>query len=275
MKKKIKSIEANLIIGLVALIWWIPLIWMVFAAFKGNNVQIAHIKDWFLPPFTTDNFQFVFEFKQAHMSRWLGNSFVVAGSGMLMGILISSLAAFSLAKIKFPFKNVLFLLIISSLMIPRETLLVPLYILFKDLGLLNSTLSLILPVLAAPVSLVILKTFFESLPDELFEAARIDGADWIRIWWKIAMPLAKPAISAVAIFLFLSFWNDFLWPFISITDPQRMTMPVGLQLFKSQNNVMMGYPMAANCIAALPVLLVYFCLQKFIIKGIAFTGSKS
>lgn len=275
MKKSTKFVLVNLGVSIVAFVWWIPIIWMVFAAFKGNDVQIVHIKDWFLPPFTMDNFDFVFHFKQAHISRWLWNSLLVAGIGTGLGILFSSLAAFSFAKIEFPCKNLLLLLILSSLMIPRETLLVPLYILFRDVKLLNSTASLILPILAAPVSLVILKNFFESLPNEIFEAAKIDGADWRRIWWKIAMPLAKPAVCAVAIFLFLSFWNDFLWPFISITDPQKMTVPVGLQLFKSQNLVMMGYPLAANCIAALPVLMVYFFLQKFIIKGIAFTGGKS
>lgn len=276
MKKKnaIRSFLYTAGVSLLSLLWWIPIIWMIGLAFKTNATDSSDLIAVLSPPYTLKNFDYVFNNGQADIMLWLLNSLFVAVVSTGLMLLLICFAAFAFARIPFKGKGFWFWLVMASMMIPGEATLIPLYLLFRDLGLLNSYSSLILPSLASAFSLLLLKQFFESLPKEIFEAARIDGCGWTRMLLKIAMPLSKTSLSAIGIFAFLGAWNNFLWPYISITDPKIMTVSVGLPFFRSQFNSDMGYPMAANTIASIPILIAFFILQKYIIKGIAFTGLK-
>lgn len=269
-----KTLLTTLFVTLFSLLWWVPIVWMIGIAFKPQGTNSSNLIKTLLPPYVTTNFDYVFNNGQADIMRWLLNSLIVAAISTALMLLVVTLAAFAFARIPFKFKSFWFWLLMASLMIPGEATLIPKYVLFRDLQLLNTHASLILPSLASVFALLLLKQFFERLPNELFEAARIDGCGWGRMFATIAMPLSLASVSAIAIFAFLGSWNDFLWPYISITEPRNMTVPIGLPFFRAQFNSDMGYPMAANSVASIPILVAFFCFQKYIIKGIAFTGIK-
>lgn len=274
MTSKTKTLLLTFFTSALAISWWVCIVWMFVIAFKPATASVTHISSWFTPPFTLDNFQFVLNNPQADVGRWLMNSVIVSVVTTAVTLVLATLAAFAFSRIRFPLKGFWFWLIVASLMLPTEATLIPLFILMRDLGLLNTYASLILPVVPSAFALIVLKQFIDALPAELFDAANIDGAGWLRVFIAIVIPLCKPAVAAVGIFVFLGSWNNFTWPFISITDPSIMTLPVGLPFFNSQFTASMGYTMAANAIAAFPVLIVFFMLQKYIIRGITFSGMK-
>ncbi len=162
----------------------------------------------------------------------------------------------------------------AGMMVPREATLIPLYDLFYKLGMLSTRFSLIAPSVAAPFAVIILKNFFDGLPGSLFEAAKIDVCGWLRMCMQIATPLAKSAISALTILIFMQSWNDFLWPFISITAQELVTVPVGLPVFRSQYLTGMGLTMAASALLTAPIIVIFIIFQKNIVKGVATAGIK-
>ncbi len=273
-KRVLRKFTVTTLVALFSLLWWVPIIWMIGLAFKTNATDSSDLVAVLSPPYTFNNFNYVFNNGQADIILWLGNSLFVAAISTGLMLLNICFAAFAFARIPFKGKVFWFWLVMASMMIPGEATLIPLYLLFRDLKLLNTFSSLILPSLASAFSLLLLKQFYESLPNDLFDAARIDGCGWTRMLLQIAIPLSKTSLAAIGIFAFLGAWNNFLWPYISITQPKMMTISVGLPFFRSQFNSDMGYPMAANTIASVPILVVFFLLQKYIIKGIAFTGLK-
>jgi multiple sugar transport system permease protein len=275
MKYKFRrALPSNILAFALAIVWWVPVIWMIVISFKPARSNIVSIANWFTPPFTLDNYKYVLVSSQANIGMWFLNSLIVAFLTTAGALILCTLAAFAFSRIQFFGKTFWFWIIMASLMIPGEATLIPLYILIRDLKLLNTYASLVLPCLSSAFALIVMKQFIDALPNELFEAAKIDGAQWSRILWSIVVPLCKPALASLGILMFLGSWNNFLWPFISITDPNLMTLPVGLPFFRSQFNADMAYPMAANSLASIPALIAFFILQKWIIKGITFTGMK-
>ena len=273
--KDIKNrIAIHAAVYILCALFLIPVIWMMVVAVKPETVNTTKVAAWFVPPFTGENIRNVLAHPQANVFRWIANSFLVASiitSGVLI---ICCLAAFSFSRIPCKGKNLVFLLVILGIMIPREATLIPLYLLFRSIRLLNSYFSLVAPSLAAPFAIIILKSFFDGLPDSLFQAAKIDGCGWLRMAFQIAFPLTKPAIASLTVLVFLQSWNDFLWPFISITDHNHVTIPVGLPLFRSQYLTGQGLTMAAGALLSVPIIVVFVFMQKHIVKGIATTGIK-
>jgi len=259
---------------IICVAWLIPLLWMLAVTFKPDNCNTTNILNWFTPPFTLDNIKNVIGHPQANVGLWIFNSTIVAVLSTFGVLILCTLAAFAFSKINFVGKNFWFVLIMAGLMIPREATLIPLYILFKDMNLLNTYFSIIAPSLAAPFGVIILKQFFDGLSESLFEAAKLDGCSWLQMMYYIAVPLVKPALSSLGIFVFLAGWNEFLWPFISVTDPNIVTIPIGLPVFRSQYLTGQGLTMAASALLASPIIIVFVCLQKYIVKGIAMTGVK-
>jgi len=256
-----------LLASILALLFLLPVSWMILTSLKpeGSN-------GWSLQELTLENYRHVLE--QAPIFSWLGNSLIVASCTTFLILLFDSLAAFALSRISFPGRKWLFVLFLSGMMIPAEATLIPLYLQMRDFGLLNTLSAIILPAVAAPIGIFILKQFFDGLPHELVEAAKVDGAGFFRIWFQIFLPLSKPALSAVGIFTFIMSWNDFLWPLVAISDPDKMTITLGLPNFQSAYLQQYALPMAANTLASLPVLIVFILFQKQIIKGISYTGGK-
>lgn len=274
MRNKSASIFINTIAGILCIGWLLPILWMMIAAFKPDSIDITKVSNWFVPPFTLDNIKNVLSHPQADVFRWMLNSFMVATCTTIGVLAICVFAAFAFSRIPFKGKNLIFLLVMIGMMIPREATLIPLYLLFQNMNMLNTYFSLIAPSLAAPFAIIILKNFFDSIPESLFEAAKIDGCSWFRMVWMIAVPLSKSAISSLAILIFLQSWNDFLWPFISISDPKHVTIPVGLPLFRSQYLTGQGLTMASGALLSFPVIIVFIFLQKYIVKSVASAGIK-
>jgi multiple sugar transport system permease protein len=274
--KKISKtkIILNFIFFFLAAVWWLPIIWTLIVSVKPLGTVVYDIKTWLVPPFSLDNFKYVFTNSQSNMPLWLFNSFFVASMETLGVLALSVLAAFSFSRFHYPGQKILFWIIMAGMMIPFQSLLIPIYLLFKNVGLLNTYWSLILPGLGSSFGVLLLKQFMDGIPEALFDAAKIDGCKSWHVLSHIIAPLTRPALASLVIFIFLQKWNDFLWPFIAITKPKFMTVPIGIVFFRGQYSLDIAYSMAANAVAAIPVLIIFFIFEKQIVKGIAFSGIK-
>jgi multiple sugar transport system permease protein len=206
--------------------------------------------------------------------RWFLNSLVIAVLTTLSVLFFDSLVGYTLAKFRFRGRRLVFLAILSTLMIPTEMLVLPWYVMSKNLGWLDTYWGIMFPGMMTGFGTFLMKQFFEGVPDELLEAARVDGLGEFRIWWRIAMPLVGPALSALAIFTFLGNWTAFLWPLISTTNRDLYTLPVGLASFSGEFQREWEMVMAGASVATLPMLLVFIVLQKYIVRGVMLTGLK-
>ncbi|UJF32518.1 carbohydrate ABC transporter permease [Paenibacillus hexagrammi] len=270
--KKLGHMAGHILMVIVALLFLTPVVWMILLSLKAEGSSWFQSSGFLGLNLTLSNYSKVLS--QAPIFGWMGNSLIVACSSTLLILVFASMAAFTLSRNPFPGSKVLFFLFLSGMMIPSEATLIPLYIQMKDMGLIGSLESLILPAAAAPLGIFVMKQFFDGLPKEMEEAARIDGAGAFRIWWNIFLPLSRPAMSALGIFSFIGAWNDYLWPLVSISNKAYMTITLGLPSFQSAYLQQYSLPMTANALATIPVLIVFILFQKHIIKGIAFTGGK-
>ncbi len=205
---------------------------------------------------------------------FLRNSVVVTVTATLLTLLINSMAAFALSKYEFHGKNAIFVIIISTLLIPISVILVPVFLVITTIGWNNNLLGVIIPGAATPTGVFLLRQYMLTIPDELMEAARIDGAGEWRIYWQIILPLARPAIAVLAIFSVMWRWNDFLWPLIVLSQNELFTLQVGLNSFQGELNVQWHYILAMTVLTLLPITIVFAFLQRFITTGIATTGIK-
>jgi len=206
--------------------------------------------------------------------RWFLNSLVIGVLTTLSVLFFDSLVGYTLAKFRFRGRRLVFLAILSTLMIPTEMLVLPWYVMSKNLGWLDTYWGIMFPGMMTGFGTFLMKQFFESVPDELLEAGRVDGLGEFQIWWRIAMPLVGPALSALAIFTFLGNWTAFLWPLISTTKPELYTLPVGLASFSGEFQREWEMVMAGASVATLPMLLVFVALQKYIVRGVMLAGIK-
>lgn len=253
-------------------IWLIPVLWMFLTAIKPGGSAVTVISELLKPPYTFDNYKYVIN--NALIWRWTWNSLYVAFVTTGLTLILTSLAAFALSRLQFVGKNLIFWLIIGGLMVPVEAKIIPLFQIMIDFGLFNSYSSLILPGLAAPLGVFILKQFYDGIPNELVEAAKIDGASTLRIFWSIFLPLSRSSMAALGIFTFITSWNNFLWPFLAVNEEKMFTLPVAIPTFQSSYTAELMIPMAANVLASLPAIIVFILFQKHIIKGITMTGIK-
>jgi len=257
---------------LLAVLFIFPILWMLFASLKPSGYHVSKIIEWFLPPYSFVNYSDVIA--QAPVLKWMLNSLIVSASVTLIVIIFDSLAAFALSVIDFKYKNLVFVLFTIGLMVPTEANVVALFDIVQKLGLINTYLGLILPRIAIPLGIIILKEFFDAIPRDLIDSARIDGCGLFRIYYSIFMPLSKAAIASIGIFTFIQAWNAFLWPFIAIMTKEMFTLPVGVPTFTDAYTPDYSIPMTVNMIASLPAIAAFLLFQKQIIQGIKFTGIK-
>jgi multiple sugar transport system permease protein len=210
----------------------------------------------------------------APFSRWFMNTLVVTVVCVIANLLFCSLAGYAFARIKFIGREVVFLLILATLMIPFQVVIIPTFLIVKKLGLIDTLGALIVPNLAGAFGIFMLRQFFRTLPIELEEAARIDGASRLGVLFKIVLPLSGPALATLAVITFLWTWNDFLWPLITIYHADNMTLQLGLATFQGAHQTNTNLLMAANVMSMVPVLLLFFVAQRYFIRGIATTGLK-
>jgi multiple sugar transport system permease protein len=253
-----------------AFIIFFPFLWMISTALKPNSDVFAN------PPSligsSVDFGNFVSAWNYLPFARFMLNGIVVAGLGTIVTLISSSLSAYAFARLKFRGRDSLFLLYLGTLMVPQEAIVVPMFILMRDLGWVNSYQALILPWAFTAFGTFLLRQFFLTIPDELEEAARLDGASKLRILVSIIVPIARPAIGVLAVFTFITYWNSFLWPLIITSTPEMSTVPLGLNLFLGQNGDQWNLLMAASTISILPTALLVILLQRYLVSGIARSG---
>ncbi|MGV8968179.1 MAG: carbohydrate ABC transporter permease [Cellulomonas sp.] len=258
-------------IGLVVMLT--PFIWMVLSAFKPEAEIRANPPTWWPQTFTLDNFTELFT--RLNFPQFFTNSAVVAVLVTLGNLVFCSMLGYAFAKIDFWGRDWLFRIVLGTMMVPGIVMLVPLFVLVSRLGLVNSYAGLILPFLAGPFGVFLMRQFISALPDELIDAGRIDGASEFRIFARIIMPLCKPALATLGILTFLGSWNNFLWPLVVASSEDKYTLPVALALYSTgQNENHYGLMLAGAVAVVAPVLIVFLFLQKQIIQGIATSGIK-
>lgn len=213
-------------------------------------------------------------FTRFNFMTYLRNSVVVTVGATLITLIINSMAAFALSKYRFRGRNLIFLVIISTLMIPISVILVPVYLVINQVGWVNNLWGVIIPGAATPTGVFLLRQYMLTIPDELLDSGRIDGASEWRIYWQIVLPLAAPALAVLAIFSVMWRWNDFLWPLIVLTRSEFFTLQVGLNAFQGELQVQWHFVLAMTVLTLLPITLVFSLLQRFITTGIASTGVK-
>ncbi|UJF34879.1 carbohydrate ABC transporter permease [Paenibacillus hexagrammi] len=206
--------------------------------------------------------------------RWMFNSLVVAVVVTALTVILASMSSFALSKIKFRYQRFMYVFILAGLLIPAEAMLIPLYQVVKELHLLDSYQGLILPAAASPFAVIVLKSFFDGVPNELLESAEMDGGGKWKVYYSIVMPLAKPALASIVILTFIAQWNNFLWPFISITSEELFTLPMGIPTLMSQYSEDYVRPMAINAVSSIPVMLAFLLFERQIVKGLSFSGIK-
>ncbi|MFO7321496.1 MAG: carbohydrate ABC transporter permease [Chloroflexota bacterium] len=266
------------LLGVIVVLALAPIGWMLSTAFKPE-AQIATTEIVWIPRTPTiENFTKVLN--NYPILRWTGNSLLVATAATILVLFLDSLAGYALARMEFRGRNLIFMLTIAMLFVPIQITVIPLFLLFSRLGLTDSYLALILPVGGNVTGVFLMRQFFLSIPSDLEDAARVDGANALRIWWSVVLPLARPALTAVAIITFLSTWNSFFWPLIVTRTDAVRTLPVGVAQFMSlrpgmvQGTQAFGQSMAGAVMAALPPIIVFMLLQRYFIEGISRTGIK-
>ena len=261
-----------------AFLWLVPVLWMLSLSFQPNDVLARTTSSTALGlipiPFTIDNYVKLFQYGQT--PAWFLNSIIVA-SCMTIGVLVlSTMAGYAFARLRFPFKTPLLVLCLLGMMIPEQAVFIPLYTQFADYGWHNNYHALIVPRLAVPIGVFLMMQFFKSIPDELAEAAHIDGANHLQIFWHIMVPLARPAMATLAILTFLYAWNDYLWPLVSAQKPEVFTVTLGLASLQSNfaQSEGLGRVMASGVIASVPVIILYLIFQKHVVRAMTAGGSK-
>ena len=264
-------ILAFVILAVFALAWLTPVLWAALTSFK-TEAEAAAMPVTIVPEngFTLEAYLNVL--REGLVPRWAWNSLITSAAVTLITVAISALAGYALSRLRFAGRQMVVMLIVASIMIPGQILIVPLFQLMLSLNLVDTYWGIILPQVVAAPMVFILKKFFDQIPFELEEAALMDGASRLRIFWSIVLPLSRPILGAVAIFVFIGAWNNFLWPFIVVNDSNLMTLPTGLQTVISAYGIQYAQNMAQAMLAALPLIVVFMFFQRQIIKGIATTG---
>ena len=279
---------------LAAVIMIAPYYWMVIGAFKSLPELQAVPPTFYVAHPTLDNFfnpnwnpqvqniqqlQGLFQnfpTVVGSFMRFYGNSLFVATVNTIFGLIIASIAAYVLAKHRFPGRNALFILVLASMMVPWQVTLIPSFLIVRDLGWIDTYLALIIPALPKAFTLFFLRQYMLSIPDELIDAARVDGAGEVRIWGQIMLPLIIPAMIAMGLFMFLGEWNNLVWPLIVIQSQDMRTLPVVMSTMVSAYSapLNLGLVMAASLLVSLPTLILFLVFQKQFVRGIALTGIK-
>ena len=260
-------VPTAIVLGLVMLA---PFAWMLSASLKLNKDVFTFPIQWI--PVEPRWQNYIDIWTKIPLALFIWNTAKITMAVTILQLLTSSLAAYAFAKLRFPFRDTLFFGYIATIAMPWQVYMVPQFLLMRELGLHNTQWSLIVLQAFTAFGVFLMRQFYQSIPDELCEAARIDGMNEYQIWWRIMLPLSKPALSTLTIFTFVTTWNDFLGPLIYLTKTDLKTIQIGLRMFISQYSAEYGLIMAASVVALIPVLVVFLALQRFFVEGIASTG---
>lgn len=274
MKKvKLGKILVYAILIIYALVTLYPFLWGLAASFKPYNEIVGGGLTLSSENFSFDNYKYIFNVGSDFM-KWFSNSLFIAIVGTLLNLLFNSMGGYALAKLSFPGKKHLFHIILAVMMVPGQILIIPNYLIIKQLGMLNSFSAVIIPAAINATYIFMMRQFFLNFPKEVEEAASLDGLSRVQIFFKIVLPMAKPALSTQAIFVFMGFWNEFMKPMLYLNDPNKYTLTLGLQMFQSQYVAQWHYIMAASMITITPILIMYAVFNKYFMEGVRIGGDK-
>lgn len=271
-QKYLSKTVIHLILLAITAISLVPLVYMVSTSLKERGREFSHPVEWIPDPIIWSNYKTALEVVPA--MTFLMNTMLITTLTLVGGLLSASLAAFCFARIRFPGREILFMVMLSAMMLPFMVTTIPQFVLFRELGWINTLYPLIVPAFfgGTPFYIFLLRQFFKGMPRDLEDAAKLDGASHLRIWWTIAMPLAKPALATVAILSVLHHWNDFVGPLIYLQTQDNWTLALGIRLFRDQYQVNFNYMMAYAVMMTIPVFAVFFAFQKYFVRGIAISG---
>jgi multiple sugar transport system permease protein len=272
--KLLRLIPTYILLIFVSLLFVLPLLWMLSTSLKPKREWFSQTIEWVPKTFTLENYQKIFANSQTPIGSWFLNSLIIASAVTLLVLLVDSLAAYAYARMEFPGRKVIFGLLLATLFLPGIMFLVPNFVTVASVGLLNNFGGVILPALAGVFGVFFLNQFFQSIPKELEEAAAIDGANRFQVFYKLVLPLSTSALATLGIITFLASWNDFLWPLLVLKDRSLQTLPPGLRTLQGAYTSEYGLMMAGAVIVAIPVLIIYVLLQRFIVASVASTGLK-
>lgn len=255
---------------ILALMTVFPLFWMLSTAFK----EPSEVFSMTLVPQAPTFQNFVYVFTEVNFLRYLFNTLLVSASVTLIALLFHSMSGYALARLRFPGREVIFMTMFSTFLVSLPVIIVPLFILVRTLGMLNSYAGLIIPAIFNAFGIFLLRQYYLSIPRELEEAAVIDGAGYWRIYWSLVLPLSKPLLSSLAILFFLTNWNAFLWPLTITSDQDLWMVQVGISAFKGQYSASWNYIMAASTVVAAPTLILFLIFQRQIMDSIKTSGLK-
>jgi multiple sugar transport system permease protein len=268
-----QGLSMHLIIWLGAIIMVMPFVWMLSTSLKSQGDAIAYPPEWLPNPILWGNYIDVVQ--SFPFSLYAFNSVKIALLGTIGQLLSTSLAAYAFARMTFPGRQIIFFLLLATLMIPGQVTMIPTFILFNSLGWVNTHWPLFIPAwFGGAFGTFLIRQFFLTLPQDYSDAAAIDGAGHFRIFTSIYVPLAKPVLATLALFTFMGHWNEFLIPVIYLTDSDKLTLTVGLSTFRLQYSTLYHYLMAGTLLSILPILVLFVVLQKYFVRGIVMTGIK-
>jgi multiple sugar transport system permease protein len=274
-RKRLASIMRHGILIPVTIVFLLPFYWMLISAFKENTLVFSNPIKWFPDPIRWQNFIEALDYPGFPFLRFLWNSTFYAGMVTVGTILSCSLTGYALARLRFPGRNLLFSLTVGNLMIPGIVTFIPVFLLFKELNWLGTYKPLIIPAFFGNSFFIfMMRQFFRAMPEELADAARVDGASELMIFWKIMLPLVRPAVIVMAVFTFLWTWHDFFGPLIYLSNQNDYPLSLGLFAFRSRRTTEWGLMMAGATLTTFPLVILFFFAQRYFLEGIKFTGLK-
>ncbi|KOT97706.1 sugar ABC transporter permease [Streptomyces sp. NRRL F-4707] len=267
---RLPRVLAGTALVVLAVVWLLPFVWAVLTSVQSEEDVNAPGLSPLKGAFTLDAYQQILE--RGNVSVWAFNSLLISALVTLVTVAVSTLAAYGFSRGTFRGRRALLAVTVAAIMVPPQLLVVPLFDQMTLFNLVDTYAAVILPQVVAPMMVFILKRFFDAVPKELEEAARIDGASEFRVFRSVVLPLSRPIVAAVAIFVFIGAWNNFMWPFVVTNDPDLMTLPVGLATVKDAYGIQYAQSMASALLAALPLIVVFLLFQRRIVNSVATTG---
>lgn len=267
---KAGSIVNYVLITLVCLVFLVPFLWMFATALKPDQ-EVMHVPlTWIGSRIEWDNY--LRAWQAFPFGRFIANDLLVSVLGTLLTLLTSSMSAYAFSRLRFRGRDKLFIVYLATLMVPQQVIVIPMFLLMKYLGWVNTYQALIVPWAFTAFGTFLLRQFFMQIPFEFDEAARIEGSSHFAIYLRVVVPLAKPGFATLGVFTFINYWNSFLWPLIITNTMSLYTLPLGLQMFQGQYGTAWNLLMAAATISIVPALLLYLFAQRYIVMGVTFSG---
>lgn len=270
----IREILLQFLLILLGITFLLPFLWMISTSLKSNEQIFKFPPVWIPNPVMWSNYPKALRYFP--FFRFLGNTLYITAFNVIAAILAPSFVAYGFSRIKWPGRDILFLILLSTMMIPSQVTMIPVFVMFKKMGWVGTFKPLIVPAFfgGGAFSIFLMRQFFMTIPQELVDAAKVDGCSHLYIYWRIMMPLSKPAIATLGVFAFIGSWRDFLGPLIYLQDERQYTLAIGLRYFLTQYGAEWAYLMAASAVVSLPMVVAFFLAQKTFIQGITFTGIK-